>query len=157
MHNTVKDIVSLNQKLEKEIPNVLNETILELKRLVEDDAIVSFSFLQNDIYLANEKPVYVNVSTHNDADVRLGLLENLTEVEKAQKFKLPKDLKKILDNINANLFLLNEHFPKKMPYIKRRTYYSLKASQKEGGFAQEDFLLLPEFEWQDSAKKLKIK
>lgn len=157
MHNTVKDIVSLNQKLEKEIPNVLNDTISELKRLVDDEAIISFSFLQNDIYLANEKPVYVNVSTNQHSDVRLGLLENLTEVEKALRIKLPKDLKKIFDNINANLYMLNEHFPKKMPRIRRRTYYSINAVNKEGGFAKEDFLLLPEFEWQDSAKTLKMK
>lgn len=157
MHRAVKNLVTLNQKLEREIPRVLEDTVSELQRLVEDEAIVSFSFLQNDIYLAQEKPVYVNISTNQDLDVRLGLLENISEVEKAQKFKLPKDLKKILDNINANLYLLNEHFPKKMPLIKRRTYYSLKAVHKEGGFATEDFLLLPEFDWQDNVKTFKMK
>lgn len=157
MHRAVKNLVTLNQKLEREIPRVLEDTISELQKLVDDEAIVSFSFLQNDIYMAQEKPVYVNVSTNKDCDVRLGLLNSVSEIEKAQNFKLPKDLKKILDNINANLFLLNEHFPKKMPLIKRRTYFSLMAANKEGGFANEEFLLLPEFEWQDSVKSLKIK
>lgn len=96
MHRAVKNLVTLNQKLEREIPRVLEDTISELQKLVEDEAIVSFSFLQNDIYMAQEKPVYVNVSTNKDCDVRLGLLNSVSEIEKAQNFKLPKDLKKFL-------------------------------------------------------------
>lgn len=147
MNRTIKNIVNLNQKLEKEIPTILQETIVELEKLVENESIVSFSFLQNDIYLAQEKPVYVSIGTKELTDIRLGLFDSISTLEKAKKFKLPKELKKTLDNLNANLYVLNEHFPKKMPTIKRQTYFSIKAVNKEGGFEFENFLTLPEFEW----------
>lgn len=155
MNRTIKNIVSLNEKLEKEIPHILQETILDLQRLVEDEAIVSFSFMQNDTYLAQEKPVYVSVGTKTVTDIRLGLFDSVSKLEKAKHFKLPKDLKKILDNLNANLYVLNEHFPKKMPAIKRNTYFSLKAANKEGGFEFENFLLLPEFHWENNKTNIK--
>lgn len=159
MNRTIKNIVNLNQKLEKEIPNILQETILDLQKLVEDEAIWSFSFLQNDIYLAQEKPVYISVGTKDIADIRLGLFDSISSLEKAKKFKVPKDLKKILDNLNANLYVLNEHFPKKMPTIRRQTYFSIKSVNKEGDFALHDFLTLPQFEWNtpETGKKNKLK
>lgn len=161
MNRTIKNIVNLNQKLEKEIPAILQETIVELEKLVENETIVSFSFLKNDIYFAQEKPVYVSIGTKEFSDIRLGLFDSISTFEKAKKFKLPKELKKTLENLNANLYVLNEHFPKKMPSIKRQTYFSIKAVNKEGGFEFENFLTLPKFEWETPApaktKKNKIK
>lgn len=150
MNKIIKNIVNINQKLEKEIPTILNETVLDLQKLVENESIVSFSFLQNDIYLAQEKPVYVSVSTKEIPDIRLGLFDSISTLEKVKNFKLSKDLKKTLDNLNANLYVLNEHFPKKMPTIKKQTYFSIKAINKEGGFEFENFLTLPEFDWTNS-------
>lgn len=161
MNRTIKNIVNLNQKLEKEIPAILQETIVELEKLVENETIVFFSFLKNDIYLSQEKPVYVSVGTKDFPDIRLGLFESISAFEKAKKFKIPKELKKTLDNLNANLYVLNEHFPKKMPSIKKQTYFSIKAVNKEGSFEFENFLTLPQFEWETHTpaknKKNKIK
>lgn len=157
MNKNIKNIININKEFEKEIPNILSETIVELKKLVENDAILSFSFSKNDIYLAQEKPIYVVVSTHEFHDIRLGLLESMSELEKAKRFKLPKDLKKILDNLNANLYVLNEHFPKKMPIVKHNSYFSLMAANKEGGFADENFHLLPEFKFETPVVKLSKK
>lgn len=161
MHKSIKDIISLNQQLEKEIPAVLSETIIELKKLIENESIISFSFRKNDIYLAQEKPVYASISTVDFDDIRLGLLGSMSEWEKIKKAKLPKELKKTLDNLNANLFVLNEHFPKKMPIVKNNSYFSLMAINKEGGFANDTFDFLPEFIFEPtsmpSIKKNKLK
>lgn len=156
MNKTIKNIVSLNKELEKEIPLVLEDTILALKKLVEDESILSFSFQKNDIYLAQEKPVYVTIATQELDGIKLGMLESMSAVEKARKFKIPKELKKTLDNLNANLFVLNEHFPKKMPSIKTATHFSIMSVNKEGGFAKEEYKVLPEFIFDTPvAKKVK--
>ena len=55
MNKTIKNIVNISQSLENEIPLILQDTIIELKKLIENDSIVSFSFLNNDVYLFNMK------------------------------------------------------------------------------------------------------
>lgn len=158
MNKTIKNIVNISQSLENEIPLILQDTILELKKLIENDSIVSFSFLNNDVYFAQEKPIYVSVTTEEFSDIRLGLFGSMSEIEKAKQYKLPKPLKKTLENLNSTLFILNEHFSKKLPSIKNRSYFSIKAVNKEGAFANEVFDLLPNFQFNSQpTKKKKLK
>ena len=158
MNKVIKNIVEINNKLSTEIPLILNESIITLKKLVENESITSFSFFNNDIYLAREKHIFISISTEKFDDIRLGLFETMTDLEKSKNYKLSKDLKKDLEDLNSTLYILNEHFPKYMPTVKQRTYFSIKAVHKEGDFATEkNLVLLPEFKWNDNKNDIKEK
>ena len=145
------------KKLEKEIPSILNDIVNDLKLMVENEQIVSFSFLKNDIYMASEKPIYISLDAKNFSNLRLGLLSSIDECEKHCKTKIPEKFKKELEDINSTLLFLNEHLSRKLPSIHEKTYFSIKAVNKEGGFADQDFLLVPNFQKNQQPKKNKLK
>lgn len=156
-NETLLSVIKYTKKLEKEIPSILNDIINDLKLMVENEKIVSFSFLKNDLYMATQKPIYISLSAKNFSELRLGVFSSISEFEKQNKVKLPDNFKKDLENINSTLLFLNEHLIKKLPAINQQTYFSIKAVNKEGDFAHQNIPLFPYFEQPIKSKKVKIK
>ncbi len=159
MKETFNEFMQAKNAVLNSLQNIFNTMQEELRDMVHQGKIESFSFLRNDIYSLKQNPVYIAVtSEHIKQDVRLGVFADVHQQYQSNT-KLPEATLKDLQKINEVLYLLNDHFVKDLPIIAQSSYYSKKAANKEVGFASENILLSPllQFKENDWIEQRKVK
>ncbi len=145
MKKTLENFIQTKREVVNSMHIVFSEIQEDLQKMVQEEKFLSFSFMRNDIYFDNQHPVYISIAkkSNDSRDLRLGVMP---DIEKLTAEMSPDILDK-LKEINSTLCVLNENFLSDLPIINQSSYYSKKALNKEGGFLNENILLLPMFHY----------
>ncbi len=145
MNESFEKYEEYKKQVEKEIIPTLKAMVVELKAMVGNSKLESFSFLKNDDCWSEERPLYLSVSCDIFNDLRLGVFEDFLGLLKNKKIYIEEETLSQLKEINSSLYFLNKNFSTAMPLVEQ-TYYSKKAALSLDGFKDQPIKkLLPDF------------